>query len=94
MVQHSDSFTNSKHALRNLGDREIDRAVDESVLADPEHVTDDPPGRRVLMRRYHDAMLGQAMLLRVVVEDAAEEMVVVTVYKTSQIQRYLKGWLP
>jgi len=46
------------------------------------------------MGRYHDAVLGQEMLMRVVVEDAPEEMVVVTVYKTSQIQRYLKGLIP
>ncbi len=84
----------TEHALRNLTDREIDRAVVESVLAEPEQELLDPPGRRVLMRRYHDAVLDQEMLLRVVVEDMPQEMVVVTVYKTSQIQRYLKGLLP
>ena len=51
-------------------------------------------GGRVLMGRYDDLMLHQEMLLRIVVEDAADEMVVVTGYKTSQVQRYLKGLLP
>lgn len=43
------------------------------------------------MRRYTDQMLQQPMLLRIVVEDTADEIVVITLYKTSQIDRYLKG---
>jgi len=43
------------------------------------------------MRRYFDQTLQQQMLLRVVAEDAADETVVITVYKTSQINRYLTG---
>jgi hypothetical protein len=31
------------------------------------------------------------MLLRVVVEETPQELVVITVYKTSQISRYMKG---
>jgi hypothetical protein len=46
------------------------------------------------MRRYHDRILDQEMLLRIVVEDAPDETVVVTVYKTSQVHRYLKGLTP
>lgn len=54
----------SEHALQNLNDREIDRAIVELALAEPEHEVADPPGRRILMRRYDDAMLNQPMLLR------------------------------
>jgi len=43
------------------------------------------------MRRYHDIALDAMMLLRVVVEPAAEDLVVVTVYKTSKVEKYLKG---
>ena len=46
------------------------------------------------MGRYYDGLLTQDMRLRVEVEDAADEVVVVTAYKTSQLQRYLKGLLP
>ena len=52
------------------------------------------PTRRVCMRRYFDAPLGRPMLLRVVVEDAGSERVVVTVYKTSKLTKYLKGLTP
>jgi len=84
----------TQHALQNLADREIDHAVADAVLARAEFEIPDPPGRRILMGRYDDLTLRQEMLLRIIVEDAADEMVVVTVYKTSQVQRYLKGLLP
>ncbi len=43
------------------------------------------------MRRYRDARTGKAMLVRVVVEETADEIVVVTVTRTSQVARYLRG---
>lgn len=43
------------------------------------------------MRRYQDKTLEQEMLLRVIVEETENDRVVVSVYKTSRIQRYLKG---
>ncbi len=46
------------------------------------------------MRRYFDGTLQQEMLLRMIVVESAEEVVVVTVYKTSQIGKYLKGLVP
>jgi hypothetical protein len=81
----------TNHALQNLVDREIERSEAERVVAQPEFVVPDPPGRQVWMRRYFDQMLQQDMLLRVVVEETASEIVVVTIYKTSQISRYLEG---
>ena len=66
----------------------------DAVLGHAEFDIPDPPRRCILMGRYNDPMLQQEMLLRIVVEDAPDERVVVTVYKTSQVQRYLKGLLP
>jgi hypothetical protein len=77
------------HALEALAARDIERAEVEQTVADPERSVMDPPQRAVLMRRYVDARLGRQMLLRVVVEETPEERVVVTVYKTSQIAKYL-----
>lgn len=76
------------HALEALVDREIDRAEVERVLVAPELSILEPPLRVVLMRRYLDARLGRMMLLRVVVEEAPNERVVVTVYKTSKMAKY------
>ncbi|MHB8067965.1 MAG: DUF4258 domain-containing protein [Desulfobaccales bacterium] len=84
----------SPHALDNLSDREIDREMAEKTLADPELVVPGQTSRLVLMRRYFDQLLQQEMLLRVIVEDTATERVVITVYKTSQISKYLKGLEP
>jgi hypothetical protein len=78
------------HALQALADRGIDRAAVEQTLATPELSVIDPPGRVVLMRRYVDTQLGRQMLLRVVVEETATERVVITVYKTSKLAKYLR----
>lgn len=80
----------TKHALQNLRDREIDRALAEATIAEPEQQSPDPPLRLILMRRYHDAVINQFMLLRVVIEETDQEVVVITLYKTSQVRRYLK----
>ena len=84
----------TSHALAALVDRDIDRAEVEQAIATPERSVVDPPRRAVLMRRYVDIRLGRQMLLRVVVEETPDERVVVTVYKTSQIAKYLKRMVP
>jgi hypothetical protein len=84
----------SRHAVKNLTDREIDRTEADKTLAEPELVSPGQPPRQVLMRRYFDRLLQQEMLLRIVVEDTASERIVVTVYKTAQLSKYLKGQTP
>jgi hypothetical protein len=81
----------SPHALDNLVDREIDREVAEGTLTEPEFVAPGQLPRLVLMRRYFDKVLQQEMLLRLIVEDTDNERVVITAYKTSQVNKYLKG---
>jgi hypothetical protein len=84
----------SGNALRNLADREIDRTEADKTLAEPELVAPGEPPRQLFMRRYFDDLLQQEMLLRFVVEETTSEQIVVTVYKTAQIGRYLKGRTP
>jgi hypothetical protein len=84
----------TSHALAALIDRDIDQVVVEQTIAAPELSVIDPPLRAVLMRRYFDIRLGRQMLLRAVVEETPDERVVITVYKTSQIAKYLKRILP
>ncbi len=84
----------SRHALKNLTDREIDRTEADKTLTEPEVVTHGQLPRQVFMRRYFDRLLQQEMLLRIVVEDTASERIVVTVYKTAQLSKYLKGRTP
>ncbi len=87
-------FLWSPHALDNLTDREIERVEADKTLDDPEFEVPGQPPRRVLMRRYFDQVLQQEMLLRIVVEDTETERVVITLYKTSQLNKYLKGLRP
>ena len=42
------------------------------------------------VRRYRDRVLDQDMLLCLVIEETMEETVVVTVFKTSQLDKYLR----
>lgn len=84
----------SRHAVKNLTDREIDRTEAEKTLAELDAIAPGQPPRQVLMRRYFDRLLQQEMLLRNVVEDTPSERIVVTVYKTAPISKYLKGHTP
>ncbi len=79
------------HTLRNFREREIASEEVERTLENPEDIVPGYEGRQVYMRRYFDLILNQEMLLRVVIEETETERVVVTVYKTSRINRYLKG---
>ena len=84
----------SLHALKHLADREIPREEAEETLVSPELILPAPPARRILMRRYIDSRLGQEMLLRAVVEERADERLVITVYITSKISKYMQGSTP
>ena len=84
----------TSHALAALVYRNIDRAEVEQTITSPELGVVEPPRRVVLMRRYLDVHLARQMLLRAVVEETPDERVVVAVYKTSQIAKYLKRTVP
>lgn len=64
------------------------------MLAEPECVVPGRPPRRILMRRFFDTLLQQDMLLRIVVEETVDELVVITVHKASRSARYLRGFPP
>ncbi len=83
----------SLHVRLNLRDREVPEGEIERALEQPELVISGDADRLIYMRRYQDNVLAQEMLLRVIVEETETERVVVTVHKTSQIERYLKGLL-
>jgi hypothetical protein len=79
------------HAEANLRDREIERADATGTLEAPDRRIAGRGGRTVMIRRYDDRILGQPMALCVVVEEQAGETVVVTVYKSSKLDKYLQG---
>lgn len=83
-------FRWSAHALKNLSDREIPRAEAEKALADPERVSPASSSRHFFMRRYFDDRFQREMLVRALVEETAQERIVITVYITSKIGKYMK----
>jgi len=46
------------------------------------------------VRRYFNLRLQQPMLLRLLMEEAPPEDVVITVYTSSKIDKYMKGTKP
>lgn len=79
------------HAEASLREREIERREVERALDAPDRRIASHGGRTVLVRRYDDPILGQPMALCIFVEEQAGETVVVTVYKSSKLEKYLKG---
>ena len=74
--------TFTAHAVRQMQDRQISEACVRSVLAQPEEVRPVRPGRVVVQ-----GMMGPH-LLRVFVDIDRSPAEVVTVYRTSQINKY------
>jgi len=76
------------YAARKTEKREIDRDEIERTVGQPDSIMPGQPPRRIYARRYQDRVLQMEMLLRVVVEETATEMVVITMYKTSNFKKY------
>ena len=79
------------HAEKSLRDREIERAEAARALEAPQRRIESRGGREIRVRRYDDRVLSRAMALCVVVEERVEETVVLTVYKSSKLDKYLEG---
>ena len=79
------NFILTKHALDNLRERKIPFSLVESVLENPEQVVEEK-GMSVYQSRVE--IDGRTQLLRVVVNDRTNPVIVVTVYQTSRIKRY------
>ena len=78
----------TQHALDDLAARDISREDAEHTLAAPDRIAAGRPPRLIYQRRYHDALLGEEMLLRVVIEETELERVIITLYKTSKFTKY------
>ena len=82
----------TNHARKEIAKREITEAEVEKTVAMPDLIAPgNPPPRQILMRRYFDETSQTEMLLRMVIEETDEEIVIVTLYKTSKLKKYLGG---
>ena len=80
-------FLISRHAEEEMVRRQIPREWLESVLEDPEQRVPQLGDKEILQSRF-TAGDGKMYLLRVVVATENEPPVVVTVYRTSKIEKY------
>jgi Domain of unknown function (DUF4258) len=82
------------HAEENLVARSIRREDVEQAVREADQLEESPPSRKVASKRYMDHLLGQEMLLRVITEEQAGCILVITLYKTSKIGKYLNRITP
>lgn len=81
------SFTYSRHALEELARRGIPQALVDSVLQRPQQIVPEQNGRVAYQSRV-DFGGGKIFLLRAIVVGSTDPAVVVTVYRTSKIDKY------
>ena len=83
-------FRLSRHALEELERRGIPRDLLEKVLQKPQQVLPERGGKKIYQSQVEfDG--GKLFLLRAIVNDEAEPAVVVTVYRTSKIEKYWRS---
>jgi len=78
----------SKHSLFELQRRGLSVAEVTNVIRNPEQIIPSDKGRSI-----HQSLIGpkRRMLLRVILKEDAQSIVVVTAYKTSKIAKYWSG---
>ncbi len=79
----------SPHAEYELTARGIDRKIVLETYQRPDIIVKGKSKRMIYQKMYHDSSLEKPMLCRVVIEDKSGIPYIVTVYKTSQMKKYL-----
>lgn len=76
------------HARFEARRRHIPEEVVRDIAANPQQKSAASRGRLLHQGRYHDPVEGQEMLLRVIGVMEGDTFRVITVYKTSKIEKY------
>ncbi len=79
-------FRLSHHAQVEAERRSIPLAVIESVLANPQQVVPEAPGMKAYQSKHRFG--GRMFLVRVIADESVDPPTVVTVYRTSKIDKY------
>lgn len=78
----------TEHAEFEMQRRQIPLDLMHRVVKAPEQIVPSRKGRLIHQSRFFDEQEGKEMLLRVVLDIEGDDFWVVTVYKTSRIERY------
>ena len=87
-VEYVVKYKLSSHAEEEIARRRIPLAVVESILEKPDQVVLERGAVRAYQSRRDFG--GMIFLVRVMVDDSLDPAVVVTVYRTSKIEKYWK----
>jgi hypothetical protein len=77
----------SRHAKEEAVRRGIPTQMVESIVDNPQQVVLDATGKRVFQSKV-EFQPGKIYLVRVVIGDKADPPTVITVYRTSKIEKY------
>ena len=80
----------SEHAQFEMARRQISEEIVKAVVQNPQQAMKSGRRRIVCQSKYYDPAEGSEMLLRVVYEKRDDKPFVVTVYRTSKVDKYWK----
>ena len=80
-------YTISRHAQTEMQRRNITLSQVESVLDNPQQILLEREGRKVYQSKVEFSN-GKIFLLRIIIADDVDPKVVITVYRTSKIEKY------
>ena len=81
------NFRLSNHAREEMERRGIPQILLDAVLNNPQQVVPEREGKKVYQSQV-DFGQGKIFLLRAIVADDVDPAVVITVYRTSRIEKY------
>ena len=80
----------TEHAKFEASRRNIPEELIRSVIENPQQKLPSQKGRVIVQSKYNDEEEDKEMILRVIGVASAEDFKVITVYKTSKINKYWK----
>lgn len=78
----------SDHAQFEILHRELSEEFIISVIRNPEQIIRLEKERRIYQSIYYDSITKKKMILRVICEERNNQLIVITAYKTSKIDKY------
>lgn len=78
----------TKHARFEAQRRQIDLESVMQAIQNPQQKVLSRKNRIVYQDKYYDTIAGKEMLLRVIAEQSGDTLKVISVYKTSKIDKY------
>lgn len=76
------------HARFEMERRQIPESLVREVILSPQQILLTRKGRKVYQSKFIDQIQDKEMLLRVIIIESSNDLRVITVYKTSKVEKY------